>query len=95
MCQREDLMKLINEITKIFPLIEKHYNKEELHLFRIHDFGVLFKFEESLGRFIHDNFLYTNPKLLLQFENVGIKHQENMIYFILELFYVYCNEKND
>ena len=86
-------MKIINEIKKNFPNIEKLFNQKTLKEFIKCPYNDLTLYHFSLGIWIRNNLLKDEDVLYKMFNDSGITQKDDMSFFIINLFYIYLHTK--
>lgn len=87
-------MRLYNELSKVFPKMEEDIHSPTLELFSQWHYEKISYFFLPLRAYIKDNFLQKDGELYKAFYNAGISSYDDMVVFIITMFYVHIKEKN-
>ncbi len=87
-------MNLCAIIQAYFPHIENACSKEVMDHFRACEYTELHKYHWTIGLWIRNTLLQTEPSLEQAFLQHNIMHKDDMSTLILRLLYIYEQEKN-
>lgn len=86
-------MKITREIENCFPILEKQFGKQAIKELINCEFSNLSWYHFGLGTWIREHLLNENQLLFQMLTQSGIRHKDEMSWFILQMFYLYVHMK--
>lgn len=91
---QEESIYIPQNLEECFAELKKILTREELEEFRSKEEQDIISYHHSLGRWVRNNWgLWSKSRLVKYFNEIGIKHPDDMSGIILDSFHRYLNNK--